>query len=217
MEKEREKNVLLPEDATREQDAAVSGEKNALHTERLELESRLSATDFKVIKCAEASLSGLEPPYGIDALRAERKAWRDRINAIDIRLDELDGTVPTGDELLARAKVTKLEQIGEYDISANVNAFTVGGVPMWLNFDLRSRLARSLEVCQAETMTKYFAGAEYTFPVPVWRQMIDAVEAYATQCQTVTESHKAAVQRLASVDEVEAYDFTTGYPEKLAF
>jgi hypothetical protein len=40
---------------------------------------------------------------------------------------------------------------------------------------------------------------------------------YAVTCAGVTAQHKAAVNALATVEEVEGYDFTVGYPEKLVF
>lgn len=124
---------------------------------------------------------------------------------------------PTEAELLEKAKAKKIDEISEFDSSANVNAFTVNGIPMWLNHDQRSRLKASIEVCTEPMMTKYFGGVAFTYPVEVWQQMLNAVELYADTCQTVTEAHKAAVNSLNSVADVEAFDITTGYPEKLAF
>lgn len=49
-----------------------------------------SVGDWKVVKCYEASLVGLEPPYDINALHAERQAIRDRINEIQHRIEEID-------------------------------------------------------------------------------------------------------------------------------
>ena len=47
--------------------------------------------------------------------------------------------------------------------------------------------------------------------------MLVAVEVYAGDALNVTESHKAAVEALESVEDVEAYDYTVGYPTKLVF
>lgn len=47
------------------------------------LKAQLSASDYKVIKCAECSLAGLPTPYGIVSLNAERQAIRDQINALE--------------------------------------------------------------------------------------------------------------------------------------
>ena len=48
-------------------------------------------------------------------------------------------------------------------------------------------------------------------------EMTNAVENYAGQCQKVTEGHRAAVNALATIAEVEAYDYTVGYPPKINF
>ena len=88
---------------------------------------------------------------------------------------------------------------------------------MWLNHDQRSRLSASIAVCKEETMTKYFGGCAFTYPVSIWKQMLDAVELYADTCQIVTESHKAEVMVMDSVADVESYDITLGYPAKLSF
>ena len=46
------------------------------------LKAQLSATDYKVIKCMECQLLGLEMPYDVAALHAERQAIRDEINLL---------------------------------------------------------------------------------------------------------------------------------------
>ena len=51
-----------------------------------ELKRQLSATDYKVIKCAECQLLGAEMPYDVQALHAQRQAIRDRINALEVSL-----------------------------------------------------------------------------------------------------------------------------------
>lgn len=48
-----------------------------------ELKAQLSATDYKIIKCSEASLVGEELPYDIITLHAERQALRDQINLLE--------------------------------------------------------------------------------------------------------------------------------------
>lgn len=48
------------------------------------LELRLSKSDYKVIKCYEYSLAGLELPYDIEALHSEREAIREEIRALDV-------------------------------------------------------------------------------------------------------------------------------------
>ncbi len=45
------------------------------------LKQQLAQTDYRIIKCSEYRLAGLELPYDVEALHAERQAMRDQINA----------------------------------------------------------------------------------------------------------------------------------------
>ena len=199
--------------------------RNALNAEKSQLMSSLAANtspigDWKVMKIYEARMRGEADPYDFEALSIARQEARNRINVINIELAKLDGTEPTPAQLLALAKAEKQSEITDYDNSANVNAFIIGGVPMWLGWELRARLKSSLEAIEAAggtEMTKSFGGIDYTFSVEQWHAMINAVENYAGLCQKVTESHRAAVNALATIAEVEAYDYTVGYPPKVNF
>jgi hypothetical protein len=125
---------------------------------------------------------------------------------------------PTPEELLARAKANKIAELEAYDDS-EVNSFSVNGKDMWLDHDLRQQLRISLDALSQvgrENVTKWFDGLEYTYPIDVWYYMLGLVEVYASDALNVTESHKAAINALESIEEVEAYQFT-GYPEKLSF
>lgn len=50
------------------------------------LQDSLTASDYKIIKCYEASLAGEELPYDFAALRAERQAKRDRFNELEAEI-----------------------------------------------------------------------------------------------------------------------------------
>lgn len=199
--------------------------RNALNAEKAQLMSSLAANtspigDWKIAKIQEARMMGEADPYDVVELANQRRAARIRINEIDIELRKLDGTEPTPAELLALAKGKKDGDITAFDNSANVNSFIIGGLPMWLGWELRARLKSSLEAIEAAggtEMTKSFGGIDYTFSMEQWHAMINAVENYAGLCQKVTESHRAAVNALATIADVEAYDYTTGYPAKINF
>lgn len=131
-----------------------------------------------------------------------------------------DASDPTEEELLAKAKTAKIAEIDKYNSSANVNAFTVNGIPMWLDFDLRSRLKNSIDAAEAEgrtELTKNYGGMTFTYTIALWRQMFTVVENYAGDCQNVSEAHKAAVNAMTDIAEIEAFDVTTGYPQNPAF
>lgn len=58
-----------------------------VNTEIQSLKDDLSASDYRIMKCYEASLIGEELPYDIDLLSADRQAKRDRINELEVKLE----------------------------------------------------------------------------------------------------------------------------------
>jgi hypothetical protein len=127
---------------------------------------------------------------------------------------------PTPEQLLQRAKSAKIAELEAYDASDAVNSFSVNGKVMWLDAQTRQQLRISLDAMQQagrETVTKWFDGEQYTYPIDVWYYMLSLVEVYAADALNVTESHKAAINALDDIEDVEAYDYTVGYPDKLSF
>ena len=47
------------------------------------LQSQIASTDYQIIKCYEYSLVGLELPYDIEALHADREAIREQIRELE--------------------------------------------------------------------------------------------------------------------------------------
>lgn len=131
-----------------------------------------------------------------------------------------DVVEPTEEELLEQVRQEKLWEIDDYDNSENVNSFSIGEKQMWLSVQERQQLATQISACEGigrENMTRWFDGMEFTFPLATWKQMLVALEVYAGDALNVTESHKAAVNALTTLKEIEEYNFETGYPEKLEF
>jgi hypothetical protein len=125
---------------------------------------------------------------------------------------------PTEQELLEQAKFDKENEIDAYD--ASLEKFIIGGQEMWLGHKLRQQLKTSVEAyvtMGAETVTKWFNGNEFTFPTNMWLQMLAMLEVYAAEVLNTTERHKAAINAMDNIKDVEDYDITQGYPEKLTF
>ena len=53
------------------------------------LKSELQASDYKVIKCAEALTIGAEMPYDVESLHKERQALRDKINELESEVGDV--------------------------------------------------------------------------------------------------------------------------------
>ena len=127
---------------------------------------------------------------------------------------------PTAEELLERAKMNKIAEIDSYDHSDSVNCFYLNNNEMWLTVEERQQIATQISANEAigrETMTRWFDGNEYTFPISTWKQMLVALEVYAGDAINVTESHKAAINAMTSIEQIVDYDITAGYPQKLSF
>jgi hypothetical protein len=89
---------------------------------------------------------------------------------------------------------------------------------MWLDAQTRQQLRISLDAMRdagRETVTKWFDGVEYTYPIEVWYRMLNAVEVYAADALNVTELHRRDLQEIDNLDDLEIYDYTIGYPNKL--
>lgn len=113
-------------------------------------------------------------------------------------------------------KLNKILHLCLYDASVAVNVFYIGGHPMWITPDDRSNYMLTIEgAIRNGVPTVTFL--DVVIPVDTAVAMIDAVNLYAMQCVGVTASHKAAINALETIEAVEAYDFTTGYPDKLSF
>lgn len=127
---------------------------------------------------------------------------------------------PTPPRTLEDAKYEMIHTIDEYDSSEAVNSFTLGNQIMWLTVEERQQIATQISANEAagrESMTRWFMGQSFTFTLALWKQMLVAIEVYAGDALNVTEAHKAAVMALETIEEVDAFDYEDGYPEKINF
>ena len=131
---------------------------------------------------------------------------------------------PTLEDLRAR----KIAEILAYDSSSEVNEFSINGQPMWLPFETRTRLDRRFKVEIAEAAAKgqtaentnttlWYEGQSFEMPLDVAQKILTSLELYATYCYDNTQRHIAEVMKMDSVEAIETYGYTTGYPDKLEF
>ena len=123
---------------------------------------------------------------------------------------------PTPPRSLAQAQEERIAALMEYDSSDAVNSFTLGDKQLWILPADRTNYFLTLEAAkEAGIETIPFMG--YTIAVEYAESILKAVSIYAMQCVGVTEAHKDAIKALTVISEVDEYDFTVGYPEKLVF
>ena len=125
---------------------------------------------------------------------------------------------PSQEELLAAAKVEKIAEIKEYDNSDAVNSFKLNSISVWINREDRigTRRAIELDIASGKTESEiWLNGFKLVVNSQLALKLLDAVGHYAYSAYNVTQSHIFAVKNLTSINEVEKYDYTKGYPQKL--
>ena len=68
-----------------------------------------------------------------------------------------------------------------------------------------------------ETTSLWVNNKEITIKCDQLTDMLDKLEVYALNCFDITSKHKRNVYQLSTIEEIENYDYTSGYPEKLTF
>lgn len=132
----------------------------------------------------------------------------------------LDGTYATK---LDEVRADVLAKIDAYDESKAVNQFYLAGIGMWYKADKRATIRNLVESniktgngrVTLWTEEKPIVGLEFDCEEAL--MMLAQLEVYAGNCLAVTQRHKANVMALQTKEEIEAYDYTTDYPDKLNF
>lgn len=127
---------------------------------------------------------------------------------------------------LKQAKADKIAEIIAYDTSSSVNGFILNGMlipwskddPNSPNVDKRMGLRQNIAdkiALGEENISIWLKGMSFTMPCAQAEVLMRSIENYAYECFNVTAAHKVAVNELKSIEEVEAYDYKTGYPKML--
>lgn len=119
---------------------------------------------------------------------------------------------------LEKAKKEKLAAILAYDTSSDVNGFMLNGNKVWLDKETRVGLMNSTQITRdmgQDTTTMWFDGYKLEVRCDMAIMLLSSLEMYALECFNVTAAHKKAVSELTTIEEVEAYDYKTGYPKQL--
>lgn len=121
---------------------------------------------------------------------------------------------------LKQVKADKITEIAAYDKSSSVNSFLLNDKQRWLDVNLRRSLSYSTNILKEDgekTVDIWFDTECETMDIDNALYILKTLEVYAKQTNNVTHQHKAEVMALTSITEVESYDITKGYPDKLVF
>ena len=135
-------------------------------------------------------------------------------NRMEIMRGLIEDNIP--EPTVYSVKEDKKREIRDYDSSDNVNGFFIGGNVMWLSPSVRDNYMNTLQGAQrlgVETVS--FMG--YDIAPADGITMLDMINLYAMQCVGVTDYHLSNIDNFQTIDEIENYDHTVGYPERLRF
>lgn len=127
---------------------------------------------------------------------------------------------PLPELTLEEIKQNKIWEIESYDKSSAVNEFFLDDYSVWLDKTTRLSLSFSLTMEEAEGRTEstlWYGGRCFILSLEDFRGLLQQLEVYAKDCYNRTSQHKVNVEQLETREEVEHYDITVGYPEKLSF
>lgn len=116
-------------------------------------------------------------------------------------------------------KKIKLQEIINYDKSEDVNKFFINNFSLWLSREerivIKDRFQREKDAGKEKTRLLY-KGLVLELTPDMGIHLINMVSAYADQCFDVTEAHKSTLNDLTTKEEIQSYDYTVGYPEKIS-
>jgi hypothetical protein len=113
-----------------------------------------------------------------------------------------------------------LYKIQSYDKSDKVEGFYIGDKLVWFDREERASLQRRIDIEKKNginTTTFWYNNTPFMLGVDQASHILDAVELYAIKCCDNTRNHVVNIHKLNSVEELENYNYTIGYPEMLRF
>lgn len=175
----------------------------------LEMEEELDSKDFEIGTTWEDFLN-----HKYLLLSEEQLAYHDIYP--DAKPKDVWEMTPPHVRTLEDAKKEMIAKINKYDKSNYVNGFYIGENLLWLTMSERANALLTLESAKALGVeTVPYLGM--VFPVEQGIQAIHYINLYAAQAAAVTEQHKTAVNAMERIIDVDAYDYTEGYPKQLHF
>lgn len=163
--------------------------------------------------------------YYLGGVKLDKPHWEVPDDYIEVdepqeeETQEVDDTSTQYTNDLDKAKEEKIKALYVYDKSGAVNEFFYNGEQMWFPLTKRQGANGAIQareiLGQSEMTYTLDNGRQLTLPLQTWNYLLAMVECYAQDCYNVTASHAANIKRLATIEEVMEYDFTTGYPDKV--
>ena len=121
---------------------------------------------------------------------------------------------------LEEVRMQKRNELYMYDASDAVNLFSINNISGWWNKATRVGLMNSInierETGRSETNI-WLNNNLFILSIEKAIDILQQLEIYALACYDTTQRHINAINQLETKEEIEVYNFKTGYPGKLNF
>ena len=133
---------------------------------------------------------------------------------------------PTPPRTLEEAKAEMIQTITEYDGSDSVNAFNVYDrehditFEGWFTPEERSNYKSSIDAAKLlgiSALTFFIGNIELDVTPTQAEYMLAQIQLYADMCFIITKEHKIYVEGLDNIEDVDEFDYTANYPQKITF
>lgn len=128
---------------------------------------------------------------------------------------------PPYERTVEDARRELLRKIEQYNVSENVDSFIVNDqITTWFTVQERLNYKQSIEAAKLlniQALSFYIGDIKMNIAPDIAEQMLAMIQLYADQCFMVTKMHTLNVEKLSTIEEIDSYDYKSGYPERLNF
>lgn len=125
---------------------------------------------------------------------------------------------PTEEEKLNRNKNSKKHEVQMYHDSNDVKGFSINGKAHSVDTETLNKMTFRVMAELAMNINKttlWFNGKAYNFKTKDAMDLLYQLQIYFGNCFDVTNEHKNNIDNLDSEEEVDGYDYRSGYPQKV--
>lgn len=125
---------------------------------------------------------------------------------------------PTEEQKLNRNKNSKKHEVQMYHDSNDVKGFSINGEAHSVDTETLNKMTFRVMAELAMHINKttlWFNGKTYNFKTKDAMDLLYQLQIYFGNCFDVTNEHKNNIDNLSSQEEVDGYDYRSGYPQKV--
>lgn len=168
------------------------------------------------------TIEDFEKGYYVKLNEAQIKFAKENPNASSIEIFKMQlMEVVVNEPLIEEVKQSKIQEITLHDNSNIVNNFKINGIiNAWFTVAERNNYCASINAAKTvglETLTFFVGNTKLEISTAMAEIMLAQIQLYADQCFIVTKQHIINVETLTSIEDINNYDYTVGYPEQLNF